>query len=225
MSVFSENNKSIKLGKFIVLEGVDCCGKDTQQDKLKDFFNQEKNLKEYSEFIFVQAIDEKTLKGAKIREVIFNKDFKWNSLSEMLLFWADKFELIQEIENNLNKGINVLANRWELSNLAYQIEGKQLDTLRPFAESMRDKLEENIRPDLYILYDISTTESQKRKHSRTEMTGKFEDYYDNAKADFMNRVIKGYKNEIQKYNHIIIDAEQSVDKVFEDTLRAVKGVL
>jgi dTMP kinase len=209
-------------GKFIVLEGIDGCGKDTQADFLVKYFR-ENNLQE--NFIFVQAIDEKTEKGKMLREIIFNKNFKWTTIPEMLLFWADKFELVLGIEKSLNEGKNVVANRWELSNLAYQIFGKQREDLRGFAELMRDKLEVDVKPDLCILFDISPEESQRRKHTRTEEVGKFEDYYDNATADFMERVRFGYKVEIQKYVHVIINGEQSKEKVFEDTVRAIETIL
>jgi len=117
-------------GKFIVLEGIDGCGKDTQRDLL---------MSKFPDFVFVQAIDEKTEKGRRLREIIFNKEFRWTTVPEMLLFWADKFELVQDIEKHLKEGKNVVANRWELSNLAYQIYGKQREDLRDFAELIRGR--------------------------------------------------------------------------------------
>ena len=54
---------------------------------------------------------------------------------------------------------------------------------------------------------------------------KFEDYYDDAKADFMERVITGYKTEMENFPHKIIDGMQSKEQVFEDTVKAIKEIL
>jgi thymidylate kinase len=134
-------------------------------------------------------------------------------------------EIVKKIEIAIGSGKNIIANRWELSQYAYQIHGKQREDLRGISEYMTTFIEKNVRPDLYILFDISVEESQKRKHARTQMTGKFEDYYDNAKAEFTSRVVNGYKREIQKYNHVIINGEQSKEKVFEDTLQEINKIL
>jgi dTMP kinase len=206
----------MKRGKFIVLEGIDCCGKDTQQEMLKQKF---------CDFVFIGSIDETREWNKSLRKTIFESNHKWTNIAEMLLLWADKFELIDEINNYLKQGVNVIKNRWEVSNLAYQIYGKQREDLREFAEMMLAKLDENLKPDLYILFGISTEESEKRKQERSKENGKFEDYYDNAKKDFFERVIAGYKTEIQKYNHVIINGEQSKEKVFEDTVKAIEKIL
>jgi dTMP kinase len=215
----------MKKAKFIVLEGIDSCGKDTQAERLQEFFRQRENFEKYGEFEFVQVLDEKTQKGKSMRGVVFNKDFKWETEAECFLFWADKMEIVKKIEIAIGSGKNIIANRWELSQYAYQIHGKQREDLRGISEYMTTFIEKNVRPDLYILFDISVEESQKRKHARTQMTGKFEDYYDNAKAEFTSRVVNGYKREIQKYNHVIINGEQSKEKVFEDTLQEINKIL
>ena len=218
-------NKNFKKGKFIVLEGIDSCGKDTQQDLLQEYFNRPENIEKYGEFVSVRVLDEQDKKQKRIREIIFNKDFRFETEAEIFLFWADKFEMLKKIKYAVENGKNVLVNRWELSNFAYQIFGKQKEDLREISETIRKFIEKDLQPDLYILFDISPEESQRRKFIRTQTNGKFEDYYDNAKKDFIERVIKGYKTEIQKFSHVIIDGEQSKEKVFENTLQTIKNIL
>lgn len=209
-----------KKGKFIVLEGIDSCGKDTQQDLLQKYFD-EQNIP----FVSVRVLDEKDSRQSRIRQTIFNKDFRFETEAEIFLFWADKFEMIKKIKEAVNSGKNVLVNRWELSQMAYQVYGKQREDLREISEKIRFFLEKDLQPDLYILFDITPEESQRRKFVRTETTGKFEDYYDNAKKDFFERVIDGYKTEIQKYNHVLINGSQTKEKVFESVLVEIKKVL
>lgn len=207
-------------GKFIVLEGIDSCGKDTQQDLLQKYFDEQN-----TPFESIRVLDEHDEKQSKLRTVVFNKDFSFSTDAEIFLFWADKLEMMAKIKKAIENGKNVLVNRWELSQYAYQIYGKEREDIRDITEKVGEFLEKDLKPDLYILFDISAEESQRRKHVRTETVGKFEDYYDNAKADFFARVITGYKTEIKKYYHVIINGEQPKEKVFEDTLREIKNLL
>lgn len=209
-----------KKGKFIVLEGIDGCGKDTQQDLLQKYFD-EQNIP----FCSIRVLDENDEKQSRLRNVIFNKDFRFDTNAEIFLFWADKLEMVKKIKETIESGKNVLVNRWELSQFAYQVYGKEREDLREISEKVSAFVEKDVKPDLYILFDISPKESQKRKHTRTLETGKFEDYFDNAKADFFERVINGYKTEIKKYNHVIINGEQTREQVFAETLQAIQKLI
>jgi thymidylate kinase len=170
------------------------------------------------------VLDEGDEKQKRLREVMFNPDFRFDTNAEIFLFWADKLQMLVKIKKAINSGKNVLVNRWELSQYAYQIYGKQREDLRDITEKVGAFIESDIKPDLYILFDISPQESQKRKRVRTGETGKFEDYYDNAETDFFVRAINGYKTEIAKYPHVIINGEQSKVKVFQDVLGAVTSL-
>lgn len=210
----------MKKGKFIVLEGIDSCGKDTQQDLLQKYFD-EQNIP----FQSVRVLDENDALQSRLRQVVFNPDFRFDTNAEIFLFWADKLEMMSKIKKAVESGKNVLVNRWELSQYAYQIHGKQRADLKDITEKAGLFLEKDLKPDLYILFDISAEESQKRKFVRTQTMGKFEDYYDNAKKDFVERVIAGYKTEIQKFPHVIINGEQSKEEVFQEVLNAIKNIL
>lgn len=213
-------------GKVVVLEGIDSCGKDTQQDMLQKYFDTKKQTEnDMGEFVSVRVLDENDEKQGRLRNVVFNKDFRFDTNAEMFLFWADKLEMAKKIKEAVESGKNVLVNRWELSQYAYQIYGKQREDLRGITEKVGEFITQIVQPDLYILFDISPEESQRRKHIRTETVGKFEDYYDNAKADFMQRVIDGYKREIVKYPHVILNGEQSKEKVFAEALQAIQKIL
>ena len=206
----------MKKGKFIVLEGIDGCGKDTQQKLLREKF---------SDFVYFHVLDEHKKHTNTLRDAMFNSGVRWTTLSEMLMFWADKFEMIQQIKKCVDEGKNVVMNRWELSNLAYQIWGKQNKDLEEFARFMQQKLDSTLKPDLYIFYDISVDESSRRKAARNGLGYDRTDYYEDQKRDFFERVIAGYKTEIQKYSYAIINGEQSKEKVFEDTVRAIKNTI
>jgi len=204
-------------GKFIVLEGIDGSGKDTQEKLLK---------KEFSDFVYFHVLDEEKAHTNNLRIAMFKSSYKWQTLPEMLLFWADKFEAAQEMKKLVEAGKNVICNRWEASNLAYQLHGKGSNE-ESFIRMMQTKLDEVLKPDLYILFDISSDESSKRRSMRSAQEGgnSTDNYYDQSKKDFFDRVILGYKQELKNYNHVVINGEQSREKVFEDTLSAINNVL
>ncbi len=209
-------DKNVKKGKFIVFEGIDASGKDTQQDLFQKYLAEKSQ-----DFIFVKHLSENKKHTLNLRNAMFNSDFKWNTISEMMLFWADKFELKMEIQKYLNQGKNVIVNRWELSNMAYQIYGKERFDLEDFARNTLAKLDENLKPDLYIYFDISAEESIKRREKRLGEDYKRDDYYEKEKKDFFDKVIAGYKIEMQKYNHKIINANRSREIIFDEVLDTI----
>lgn len=213
-----------KIGKFIVLEGIDGCGKDTQQKMLESFVSSDDG-EGLGEFVFFHVLDEDKKHTNALRDAMFNSGIRWSTMSEMLMFWADKFETILLIKKAVEEGKNVVMNRWELSNLAYQIYGKGAKEHEEFARLMQEKLDATLRPDLYVLFDVSVQESGRRMALRKGEGYDRDDYYESQKKDFFERVILGYKTEIQKYNYVIINGEQPKEKVFEDTLKEIKAIL
>lgn len=204
-----------KKGKFIVLEGIDASGKDTQEKLLQEHF---------PDFEFFHCLDESKKHTNTLRDAMFNCDYRWTTLPEMMMFWADKFEIAYQIKKALNEGKNVVMNRWEVSNLAYQIHGKQNEEMREWAEYMREKLDEEIKPDLYIYFDVMVEESGKRMSARKGLGYDRDDYYESQKKDFFERVINGYKEELKKYTSVVIDGMQTKEKVFEDTLSTISNL-
>jgi thymidylate kinase len=156
---------------------------------------------------------------------MFNSNYRWQSLPEMMMFWADKFEIVYEIQKLLESGRNVVVNRWEVSNLAYQIWGKEKEEMRGWAEYMREKLDRIAKPDLYLYFDVTVEESGKRMSARKGTGYDRDDYYESEKKDFFLRVIEGYKKELLKYNHTIINGMQTREKVFQDTLKSIKTII
>jgi dTMP kinase len=205
-----------KKGKFIILEGIDACGKDTQEKLLKEKF---------PDFIFFHVLDENNLYTNTLRNAMFNPDYRWQAFPEMLLFWADKFEIAYKIKKLIAEGKNVTMNRWEISNLAYQIYGKEKWEYEKFAREMLQKLDEIVKPDLYIYFEITAEESLKRRQIRMGENYKRDDYYESEKKDFFDKVINGYKIEVGKYNHVMIDGMQTKEKVFNDIKIEVENIL
>src|SRR3989338_8633177 len=123
-------------GKFISFEGIDNSGKSTQIDKLKKYL-EENNIP------FIVSIDPGTTTlGVSLRKILkyptevhklinerFNTNVDVNQSrspeAESLLFMAARAEYVQHIITpNLNKGINVISDRFLDSTRAYQGGGR-----------------------------------------------------------------------------------------------------
>ncbi len=202
----------IKKGKIIVIEGVDGAGKTTQINLLKEKLDPEKN-------IFLREPGG-TKSGQEIRKVILENEL--DPKTELLLFYASRNELIlNEILPAVKNGKNVIIDRFELSSYAYQIYGREKPDLKKFI----DELSKNIVPenfvDKYYFLDLDVEIAKEREQRREEETTRF----DAEGVDFFNKIREGYKKEIQKFPHKIIDASKSLEEVSEEFLSDVENFL
>jgi len=111
-------------GMFIVFEGPDGSGQSTQTDLLVKWF-EKRNVK-----VFLTKEPTNSLIGGIIR-VILKGEWKVDMRTFQLLFSADRsHHLNREIIPYLNKGINVISDRYILSTLAFGSLVENLDWLK-----------------------------------------------------------------------------------------------
>jgi len=138
---------------YIVVEGIDTCGKSTQIELLEKSFPQAIITKEPGA----------TELGAKIRELVLYSD-DLCPVTELLLFLADRSNHASAvIKPNLGKLI--ISDRSLISGMAYALASKKfkfewLETLNRFA--MQD-----IMPDAIILFDIKEETLRSRLGEKT----------------------------------------------------------
>ena len=195
----------MKKSKFIVIEGVDGAGKSTQIQKLKDFL-EEKGVLE--EFVFVRDPGG-TDAGSDIRKVILGHDM--SSKTEALLFYASRQELLkQKIIPALKEGKNVIGDRYELTTFAYQIYGREKEENRNLIDCLQKEI--SLIPDKYYFFDLDAKISKNRTDSRDRKNNRLDD----EDVNFFNRARYGYKKELLKYDHKILDASKSIEEVAEE---------
>ena len=85
-------------GKFIVIEGIDGCGKTTQIDELSKWLPNSGLMKKSSKLITTREPGGSLL-GKKLRGLILdnNENNKPSSLAELLLYSADRAEHVSKI--------------------------------------------------------------------------------------------------------------------------------
>ncbi len=186
--------------KVIAIEGVDGSGKSTQIELLKKALSEDK-------FIFLKEPGSTDV-GLGLRKIILenNLDLK----TEIMLFYSARNELIlKEILPALKSGVNIIIDRFELSTLAYQIYGNKREDLREFLNFLSKNIVPEKLIDKYYFFDLSPEEAKKRINLRNEKENRF----DEQDYEFFNLVREGYKKEIKKFNHKIIDASKEIEDV------------
>ena len=164
-------------GFFIVFEGADGSGKSTQIGKLADYIREKNKYKE----VFLTR--EPTANANEIiRKLVSDNDsFKGGD------FFTDAFILDRRNHFNylinplLEKGVDVLCDRYSMSTCAYQqTQGVDL-------KSILKKHDGIPAPDLTFYLDVSLESSLDRIYSRRQGNEKFE------KEEFIGKLIANYR--------------------------------
>ena len=108
---------------FLSFEGIDACGKSTQVKLLLNQMNKSSN-----NTILVREPGGSII-SERIREILLDKNLhEMSERAEALLMTASRSQLTYEkILENLNRGKNVISDRFSDSTLAYQGGGRGID--------------------------------------------------------------------------------------------------
>ncbi len=190
-------------GIFIVLEGIDGCGKSTQAARLADFLE--------------NSTGKKTVRTAEpfiLRDLILGrKDL--SPMSELLLFLADRAEHVNKIIlPNLEAGNILICERYSDSTLAYQSGGHKIEFSQVKNLISACGFPE---PDAKIFLDVNPELAFERVKVRNNKDDKFE-----AEGfEFMKKVSDFYKN-LPGFIKISCGSLNE-DEVFEKIISALKS--
>ena len=192
--------------RFFSLEGIDGSGKSTQIDMLIEALE--------SEGYSVVKLREPG--GAKISERIRADK------TELLLYNAARAQVIAEIiQPALDAGKIVIADRFAWSTYAYQGYARGLGAEQ--VQRLTELTCDGCFPELTVVLDISV----ERGRARTARRGEAPDRLEQEKADFFERVRKGYLAAARDYPDCVaaIDADRTPDEVFADLYKLVMARL
>ena len=194
-------------GKFIVLEGIDGCGKTTQINELSKWLPNSGLINKNATLIKTREPGGSTL-GREIRDMILNNN-KSNSpsiLTELLLYSADRAEHISKIIlPALQNGDWIISDRFSGSTLAYQGYGREIsiDTIK----KLDNIVCQNIKPDLTIFLEISPEESILRRKNKVA------DRIESEGLEFLKKVNHGFKLIALENNWEIINASEDLTSI------------
>lgn len=200
---------------FVVLEGIDGCGKTTQARMLVT------ELEKRNREVLHLHEPGGTVLGEKLRSLVLTPDanVEIDSRAEALLYSAARAQLVRTVlEPALEAGKWVVCERYYYSTLAYQGYGLGEDT--GLLHSLSAYATSKLKPKRVLLLDIEPTKALGR-------VGKNMDRIESRGPEYMHRVREGYhllsRREPERFR--IIDATQEIDAVHAQLMENLEDVL
>ncbi len=150
-------------GQFIVFEGIDGAGKTTQIKMLAE------RLEKQGRTVYITAEPTTSATGKMLRTALSGAD-KRTPAEMAALFVLDRIGHNIEIEELLEKGVDVICDRYYYSSLAYQ--GSQTDF--SWVRDMNLHCPEIRKPDICVFLDLEPKVSLARIGSRNISTEIYE---------------------------------------------------
>lgn len=204
-------------GKFIVIEGLDGCGKSTQLRLIKE------GLEQYGKRVYLTAEPTNYETGEYIRRILSESLIK-DMYLQAALFLADRLEHITHpefgIEKYLSDGYTVVCDRYYYSSFAYQGTASDIDWV------MRTNLEceRVLKPDLCIFLDVNPDTCKSRideVRDRPELYEKDVEKMRQIRDNFL-RVFDRLRD---SHNIHIIDANAGVEEVYAKAFEEIKQII
>ena len=194
-------------GKFIVLEGIDGCGKTTQINELSKWLPKSGLINKNASLIKTREPGGSIL-GREIRDMILknNKSNSPSILTELLLYSADRAEHISKIIlPALQNGNWIISDRFSGSTLAYQGYGREINI--DIIKKLENIVCKNIKPDLTFFLEISPEESILRRKNKVA------DRIESEGLEFLKKVNDGFKLIALENNWEIIKASEDIHSI------------
>ena len=200
-------------GRFLVLEGIDGCGKTTQLQQLSQWLPIS-GLMPAGATLHLTREPGGTPLGQALRELLLHppQASAPSPTAELLLYAADRAQHVEQlIRPALERGDWVLSDRFSGSTLAYQGDGRGLD-----ATTIRD-LERiataGVTPDLTLWLDLPIAESLRRRQTQTA------DRIEAEGTAFLARVAEGFRSLAAERGWAAVAADRTPDQV-QQSIRA-----
>jgi len=207
----------VERGRFLVLEGIDGCGKTTQIEQLRHWLPASGLMPPGAELLVTREPGGTPL-GQALRQLLLHPpgDAAPGSTAELLLYAADRAQYVQaRIAPALQAGHWVLCDRFCGSTAAYQGYGRGLPL--ELIEQLALIATGGLRPDLTVLLEISLAESRRRRGHREA------DRIEAAGEPFLARVAAGFSALAAQQGWLRLEAEQppaAVTAALQDAIRA-----
>lgn len=190
-------------GLLIVLEGIDQCGKTTISKLLKNKL-EELNLK-----TIIQTFPDKSTLIGNVINSYLQGNTKLSPQESHLLYSLNRHEKKNFMEDKLYNNYNIICDRYIFSGIAYSL-ANGLDY--NFCLNTEQYL---IKPDLTFYFDISLSETNKRRKSLKT------DIYETT--NFQSKVKEAY-SKIKNNDWIIINAEQTPEEITNIILKHILNI-
>jgi dTMP kinase len=205
-------------GRFVVLEGIDGCGKTTQLQALSAWLPGSGLLAPGAGVVVTREPGGTPL-GQALRQLLLHPPQGAAPLSgaELLLYAADRAQHVEQlIRPALAAGHWVLSDRYSGSTAAYQGHGRGLDL--GLIAQLETIATAGVRPDLTLWLDLPLAESVRRRGGRPA------DRIEAGGAPFLERVAAGFRTLAAERGWTRIAADRDPAQVSADCQAALQGL-
>ncbi|KAH7258657.1 Thymidylate kinase [Fusarium solani] len=213
-------------GAFIVLEGLDRSGKTTQVKLLEQRF-----VEEGSKVKVMRFPDRSTPIGQMIDSYL-KSDVEMDDHVIHLLFSANRWEAVKQIQSLLAAGTTIVCDRYYHSGIVYSAAKQNPSLTLPWARAPERGLP---RPDLVLFLDLTEEQARSRGgwggevYERSEMQRRVRELFWGLSMGGRDVTAQGlgldegegWKQEEEDL--VVVDAGGSVEEVAEEVWRKVKG--
>ena len=199
---------------FVILDGVDGCGKSTQASRLVAALAAEcpperapLHLREPGS----------TAVGERVRALLLDREHELSPEVETLLFCAARRQMLDElVRPALAAGRDVVCERFHPSTYAYQAIAGGLDPADVLG--LLNQWAGDPAPDLILIFELPVEEALARR-------GASSDRIEDKGADFLRRVAEGYRAyAAADHRARCVDATASPEGVAREVRRLVDEV-
>lgn len=199
-------------GLFLVLDGVEGVGKSTQARLLAEWMDETGIPHRLGREPGATPV------GEAIRKILLRRaGLEIPPRTELFLMLAARAAFVRVVVlPAVEEGLVMVADRFELSTLAYQGVGRELgvETIRP----LNDFATGGLRPDLTVVLDLPVSEGR----ARQAMEGRRPDRIEGEPDAFLEAVREAYRTLArQDADAVLLDASGSPAEVHE----ALRGLL
>ena len=208
--------KNQKRGTFIVFEGIDGAGKTTQIELLT------RRLQAEGRVVYRTAEPTESVTGGLLRDALGGIS-KRTPCEMAALFVLDRIfhntNPINGIESLLEKGVDVICDRYYYSSLAYQ--GSETD--ENWVRQMNLGCPEIRRPDVCIFLDLTPEQSMERI-GRGRVTTEI---YENVErlTSVRNQFFRVFESLSERDRVCVVNAARTVEEIHEEIAGIVAELL
>ncbi|MFM9042458.1 MAG: dTMP kinase [Vulcanococcus sp.] len=209
----------VERGRFLVLEGIDGCGKTTQIEHLRQWLPRSGLMPQGAELLVTREPGGTEL-GRALRQLLLHPpgDAAPEIRAELLLYAADRAQHVaQKIAPALAEGHWVLSDRFTGSTAAYQGYGRGLSL--ELIDQLATIATAGVVPDLTLHLELPLAESLRRRGHRPA------DRIEASGEAFLARVSAGFSALARQQGWASIDASLPPEQVSERLQEALSAHL
>ncbi len=192
-------------GRFLVLDGIDGCGKSTQARMLIEHLGARAVAEARPEPLHLREPGSTAL-GERLRELLLAGDAEINPGSEVMLFASARRQLLSElVEPALASGRDVVCERFHPATLSYQAHAGELDYEEVL--SLLTSWAGAPVPELCVVLEVDPDRAAVRR-------GGEQDRIEARGIEYQRLVADGFRRTVERLSWVkSVDGEGGVEEV------------